>query len=215
MITFKTFLEDIQVSDERYSRDESDVTVDRENEHFDKSKFKKLNLSIPFPKKDFSVWANKKTFVLVKAEDDKSFEHVALSLEMDTFNLIVKSAKISETLPAIMTISAGKDYQGMGLAPMLYTYLIEGGLILVSSRDQTPGGQSIWMRLLDKKIGVPFVIKHTWVSSVDKGKLSDTLVTGNVAKLKKLAYKSEDYRLMIVPKQHALLAKFENVAEKI
>lgn len=174
-ITFRQFLEDIEVDRHLYTRDDADETVaslqQTINGSYNPFAHTRLNtwkkLPVKFPYDGFEVIYRKgersdfdillidtrelPTLPLYTA-DKKSAKRVAISIgtEAHTVNLFADGGKIRK-LKGLKTdvLSSSENYRGFGLAPMLYQTLVENGQVLFSSASQTPGGQSTWRRLIN------------------------------------------------------------------
>ena len=174
-ITFRQFLEDIEVDRHLYTHDDSHDTVDglqRDiNTAYNPLTAHKRNaiwkkLPVKFPHDGFEVIYRKGRhyafdILLVDTRElpqlplytagkrDTNRIAVSIGTEVHTVNLFADNGK-TRKFKGLKTdvLSSSENYRGFGLAPMLYQTLVENGQVLFSSASQTPGGQSTWRRLV-------------------------------------------------------------------
>ncbi len=176
--TFRKFIEDIEVDSSAYSHDDADNTIDtmqtsiRRGYNPEKPRSSWKELPVKFAHEGFKVIYKKNSYgehdiALIDTRDLSKFEMpfgfalpkdanrivVNLNVSKTSYDLLAEDGK-EHRLMGLKTdvLSGARSYRGSGLAPMLYSTLVEHGQVLFSSTTQTPGGQSTWQRLT-KSIG--------------------------------------------------------------
>ena len=171
--TFRRFIEDIEVDSSAYSPDDADSTIDnmqtsiRHGYNPEKKRGGWKDLPVKFAHEGFKVIYKKNGYgehdiALIDTRDLSKFEMpfgftlpkdpnrivVNLNVGKTSYDLLADDGK-EHRLMGLRTdvLSGAKSYRGSGIAPMLYSTLVEHGQVLFSSTTQTPGGQSTWQRL--------------------------------------------------------------------
>ena len=152
-LTFKQFLEDIEVDPVAWDSFDAEREV--------RTKFKKLKsgqlswdeaernyqpLPATFPIKGFSLHYRRMgtKFNLLLVDDEK--DAGAISIDFQPQQLVLPSGTLMAIEPTLL--SASSSYTRKGLVVPIYELLVNSGQVLLSARLQTPGGKSVWERLM-------------------------------------------------------------------
>lgn len=171
-ITFRQFLEDIDVDDSAYSGDDAQSTVDsyapsvrRSMEDPENAEWKPL--PVKFPEPGFTVLYTGTSYsfeyqvVLVDSRDLSKYKmpfgfgklptdphRIVAHLQLDAKTAHLPSGSLLGVTTNVL--SGSSVYRGSGMASMLYETLVAGGQVLFSSSTQTSGGRANWMKLIDR-----------------------------------------------------------------
>lgn len=215
-LTFKQFLEDVEISDDAFSKDQSDDLVkgnSQAGDRLQKIKWKTLPLKKAFPIEGFTIAYDKPSTSRWSGDDydialiDDASGEIAVHINCTSRDYQVPGA----TIKGIETehLSSSKEYRGKGLVVALYKCLAENGQNLFSATLQTSGGASVWKRLIENVDATVFAVIPSDVLRTVSTKVPDfvlppavdrddfihdndfVLVHGSAEKLNKVVYAEE------------------------
>lgn len=215
MITFKSFLSEIDLDDSIYTKSASSVTSSRQDQKTLTALPSKLKFEIPGFELKWTPYNQNYKLVLIDNETGNS----AITLELRAFTARVIVGNLIGV--EAHSLSSHASYRGTGLAMKVYDHLIQNGQVLFSSNWQTTGSRKLWEKLVQKHLASSFVLAkeasarfyiNRANAQMEYAGCSNVLLSGPFEYLVDEAYADSSTRWVIVPNDLTNLNKIKDGA---